>query len=78
MTISREEMKKTRLDLVHQMHNYIMNTGDEEIYEIWMMDAIPDCPCEEDFEFFADDSEEFKELCAIFGRLVHIDETENY
>jgi hypothetical protein len=73
MTVTREEMRKTRLSLVHQMHDYIMNTGDEEIVEIWLRDAIPDCPCEEDFEYFANDASEFRALCEIFGRLVCYD-----
>ena len=70
MTITKEEMRKTRLNLVHQMHDYIMNLGDEDIYEIWIRDCIPDCPCEEDFEYFADDATAFREMCIIFGRLV--------
>jgi hypothetical protein len=73
MTVTREEMRKARLSLVHQMHDYIMNTGDEKIVEIWLRDAIPDCPCEEDFEYFANDASEFRELCEIFGRLVCYD-----
>ena len=76
--MTREEMRKVRLDLVHQMHEYIMNAGDEEIYEIWMRDCIPDEPSEEDFEFFADDPTEFRELCTIFGFLACTDELENY
>lgn len=78
MTVTKEEMRDIRLQLVHQMHKYIMDTGDEEIYEVWMRDAIPDEPCEEDFEYFADDTTEFKELCEIFGRLAHVDNVENY
>lgn len=78
MTVTREEMNKIRLSLVHQMHDYIMNTGDEEIYETWMTVCIPDCPDEEDFEFFANDPDEFKSMCEVFGRLVYRDETENY
>lgn len=78
MTITRKEMKETRLNLVHQMHDYIMNTGDEEIYDTWLSLCIPDEPCEEDFEFFANDPEEFKNMCRIFGKLVYKDETENY
>jgi len=78
MTVTREEMKATRLNLVHQMHDYIMNTGDEEIYDVWLTECIPDEPCEEDFEFFANDPTEFRELCKIFGKLVCIDEKENY
>lgn len=78
MTVTREEMRKIRLELVHQMHDYIMNIGDEDIYDVWMTECIPDEPCEDDFEWFANDTNEFKEICAVFGRLVHIDETENY
>ena len=78
VTVTRKEMNKIRLQLVHQMHDYIMNTGDEEIFEIWMRYCIPDAPCEEDFEFFANDPNEFKNICEIFGRLVYWDEKENY
>ena len=78
MTVTREEMRKIRLDLVHQMHDYIMKTGDEDIYDTWFTVCIPDGACEEDFEFFADDPEIFKEMCRVFGKLVHTDETENY
>ena len=78
MIVSKEEMKKIRLDLVHQMHNYIINTGDEEIHDTWITECIPDEPCEDDFEWFANDASEFREMCEIFGRLVHIDETTNY
>ena len=70
MTVTREEMRKTRLQLVHQMHDYIMNTGDEEIYEFWIKSCIPDEPCEEDFEYYANDIEEFKLLCHTFGHLL--------
>ena len=70
MIVSKEEMKKTRLNLVHQMHNYIMNIEDEEIRDIWMTECIPDKPCEEDFEWFANDATEFREMCSIFGRLI--------
>ena len=69
MVVTKEEMRASRLNLVHQMHTYIINTGDEDIYDIWNTDGIPDCPCEEDFEFFADDPAEFKELCILFGKL---------
>ena len=76
--MTRKEMYKIRLALVHQMHGYIMNTGDEEIFEVWSRDCLPDNPCEEDFEFFANDANEFRTLCEIFGHLVYCDEKENY
>ena len=77
MFVTKEEMNKTRLNLVHQMHEYIMNTRDEEIYEIWIRDCIPDDPCEEDFEYFTDPVE-FEKICSIFGYLARRDGLENY
>lgn len=70
MEVTKNEMNKLRLGFVHQMHNYIMDTGDENIYEVWARDGISDNPDEENFEFFAYDQGEFKYLCELFGRLV--------
>lgn len=78
MTATKEEIRNLRLQLTHQMHNYIMNTGDENIYAVWMTEGIPDCPSEEDFEYYANDPFEFRELCELFGQLVCKDELENY
>lgn len=77
MIVSKEEMKNTRLKLVHKMHEYILNTGDETIYETWMEVGIPDAPTEEDFEWFTDPYE-FKYLCTVFGKLVYRNEEEDY
>lgn len=76
--MTRAEMRKVRLQLVHQMHEYILNVGDEDIYDIWFTNCVPDNPSEEDFEFFADDPENFRDLCEIFGAMVCRDERENY
>lgn len=65
----RKEIYETRLKLVHQLHKYIMDTGDEEIFEVWFRCGLPDNPCEEDFEFFAKDAKEFRSLCELFGHL---------
>ncbi len=76
--MTRKEMYEARLTLVHQMHEYIMNTGDEEILKAWRRDCIPADSCEKDFEFLANDLGEFRIVCEIFGNLVCHDETENY
>lgn len=76
MTVTKEEMRAIRLNLVHQMYDYIMKTGYEEIFKNCIWDCIPDAPTEEDFEFFADDADEFKYMCEIFGDLIHA--VENY
>lgn len=77
MFVTKEEMNKTRLNLVHQMHEYIMNTGDEYIYKIWNIYCIPDDPCEEDFEYFTDPVK-FEKICSIFGYLARRDGLKNY
>ena len=76
--MTKKEMYEARLALVHQMHEYIMNTGDEEIYERWNALCIPDDPCKEDFEMYAEDAVYFRSMCEIFGQLVCVDEAENY
>lgn len=70
MTVTREEMRKTRLNLIRQMHDYVVSMGDEKIYEIWIRDYLPDSPDEEDFKFYADDPTEFREICKAFSRLI--------
>ena len=56
------------------MHQYIINMGDEDIYDIWIRDGVPDCPSEEDFEDFAYDPTTFTELCTLFGQLCQNEE----
>ena len=52
------------------MNNFIINLGDEDIWEAWITTGIPDAPQEDDYEFFANDDNEWYELCELFGRLV--------
>lgn len=70
MTVTREELIKIRIELAKQMNQYILNLGDEEIYDAWFEEGIPDGPQEDDYEFFASDDKEWKELCELFGALV--------
>ena len=70
MTVTREELIKIRIELAKQMNQYIINLGDEEIYDAWFEEGIPDGPQEDDYKFFANDDEQWKELCELFGELV--------
>lgn len=70
MVVSHEEIVRTRLELTKQMNDYILNTKDEILIEMWQIGGIPDCPDEEDFEYYANDETEFRALCEFFGRLV--------
>ncbi len=68
--MTREELIKMRIEFAKQMNDYIINLGDEEIYDVWFALGIPDEPQEDDYEFFANDDEEWRDLCQLFGRLV--------
>ena len=58
-----------KVDFVKFMNELILATGDEDIFEIWFMNGVPDCPSEEDFEFIANNEESFRETTNTFIRL---------
>lgn len=63
------ELQKTRVKLLHGMNDYILQLGNESIIGAWFLTGIPDCPDEEDFEFFATDDDEWNYIVRLFGRL---------
>lgn len=69
MIITKEELVATRKRLVEEMHTYIIEMGDEKIWMNWITLGVPDCPTEEDFEWFAENDDEWEDLCKLFGKL---------
>ena len=63
------KLQETRVKLLHGMNDYILQLGDEALIGAWFITGIPDCPDEEDFEFFATDDDEWVYICKLFGRL---------
>ena len=59
-----------RVELLKKMHNYIIDMGDDLVYDIWIRDGVPDEPDDEIFEFIASDDDEWREICELFGKLV--------
>lgn len=64
------DMTALRIGLLKDMHNYIIDMGDEDIYDRWIEDGVPDEPDNEIFEFIASDDDEWIEVCILFGKLV--------
>ena len=62
-----------RIGFLKDMHNYIIDMGDEDIYEIWIEEGVPDEPNDEDFEFIASNDDDWREVCELFGKLVKED-----
>lgn len=70
MIVTRAEIIKSREQLLRQMHQYIIDIGDEMIYDWWITDGVPDCPSDEDFEYIAQNDDEWSEICSLFGTIV--------
>ena len=62
-----------RIELLKGMHNYIIDMGDDFVYDIWIRDGVPDEPDDEIFEFIASDDDEWREICELFGKLAEED-----
>ena len=62
--------KEQRIQLLKGMNQYIIDLGDEEIYEAWFSLGVPDEPTDDDYEFIAGDIEEWVYVCQLFGRLI--------
>lgn len=60
---------KSRIESLKAMHTLMMNGNDERIYMTWIY-TMPDEPQEDDFEWFAEDDERFKEIYELFCRLI--------
>lgn len=62
-------IQKTRIELLKGMNTYMLQLGNETLLGAWFLTGIPDCPDEEDFEFFATDDNEWNYIVRLFGRL---------
>ena len=67
----REELIQTRIELLKQMNQYIINIGDEEIWMDWITLCVPDEATEDDYQYMAEDSSTWNYTCKIFGDLIN-------
>ena len=66
-----EQIMERRVQNVRNMHELVMNLNNEEAYSWWIQVGVPDCPNDpEDFEWFAEDDEEYDELVDLFLRIL--------
>lgn len=62
-----EQIKADRTNHVRKMHELVQKLNNEGAYEWWIQVGVPDCPNDpEDFEWFAEDDEEYEELVGLF------------
>lgn len=75
MTIKNTKQSEIerKIELLKDMHSYIIDMGDDFIYDIWIRDGVPDEPDDEIFEFIASHDDNWREVCELFGKLVEED-----
>lgn len=66
--------RERRIAELKKMNENIINLGDEMIWWDWIEFAIPDEPSEEDYEFIADDIEEYMSVVRYYEKLMEIGE----
>lgn len=68
--MTKQEMKTLKMNLLGGMHEYIRHLNDENAYEEWIVDGVPDCPSEDDLEYIAEHDTSFADCCRLFGSIV--------
>lgn len=53
--MTRKELVKMRIKFLWDFHKYVIDLGDEDIYEGWARDCIPDEPDDDDMREIAED-----------------------
>lgn len=63
-----DSVYKIRLNNVKLMHETMMSMNNENAYMAWIYE-MPDCPNEDDFEWFAEDEDMYIKLYLYFMKL---------
>lgn len=69
LNIIEKDIMESRIKTIKAMHNVMVDMNNEDAYMAWIWE-MPDCPCEEDFEWFAEDIDRYEELCNYFMKLL--------
>lgn len=64
--MEKSALLKGRIELVKAMNTIITCINDEDAYMEWIY-IVPDQATEDDFEFIAEDDEEFEDAVRAFG-----------
>lgn len=59
-----------RVEILKAMHTLMQHASNENIYWHWVTLGPPDEPDDDDFEYIAEDNENYNEVIDLFVRLV--------
>lgn len=66
--------KELRIALLKLMNNYIIEIGDEDIYDVWFREGVPDECDEELYDFIASRPKNFIDCCKCFAGCVAMED----
>lgn len=69
IAVTHNDLIQLRKKLLKEMNTYIIEMGDEEIWMDWITLGVPDAPSEDDYDFIAENDDEWNDVCGLFGRL---------
>ena len=69
--VTRKELVDTRMKILKEMNQYIINMGDEDVRLTWIELGVPDEPTLEDYFSIANNEEDWKYACGLFGWLIN-------
>ena len=58
-----------RITVLKKCHEIIRNLNNEEAYFEWIVDGMPDCPTEEDFELICSDDFFYLDCLNLFSQI---------
>ena len=59
-----------REEILRDMNNSILATGDEDIFDVWFSVGVPDMCDDETYTEIAEDEEEYNRIKKVFNRLM--------
>lgn len=68
--MTRKELVELRIKFLYDFHKYIIDLGDEDIYEEWVRDYIPDLPDDDDMREIAEDDDFWVTVVKAFADIV--------
>lgn len=69
IAVTHNDLIQLRKKLLKEMNKYIIEMGNEEIWMDWITLGVPDAPSEDDYDFIAENDDEWNDVCGLFGRL---------
>ncbi len=62
--------KSERIEVLKNMHRFVIEQDDEVMYSVWVTYAVPDEPTDETLESIASDINEYNDVKEFFIKLI--------